>query len=207
MNKLRYVSLSLTLLLTLAAGLAGAEEKNGESWIPLFDGKSLDGWKINENPQSWKVEQGAIVAEGPRSHLFYDGGEFKNFEFKCDVQTTPGSNGGIFFHTRFQEEGWPTHGYESQINNTHGDPVKTGSIYNTVKLFQSAAQDDKWWTQKITVQGKRVTVEIDGKKVIDYVEPDDKAGPVKLSQGTFALQAHDPKSVIRYKNIYVRPLP
>jgi len=206
MNKLRYVSLSLTLLLTLAAGFAGAEEKE-EGWISLFDGKSLDGWKINENPESWKVEDGAIVAQGERSHLFYTGRDFKNFEFTCDVQTTPGSNGGIFFHTRFQEEGWPAHGYESQVNNTHRDPVKTGSIYNTVKLFQSAAQDDKWWTQKITVQGKRVTVEIDGKKVIDYVEPDDKEGTVKLSEGAFALQAHDPKSVIRYKNIAVRPLP
>ncbi len=43
-----------------------------------------------------------LVCVGERSHLFYegDGKPFKNFEFECDVMTTPGSNAGIFFHTK-----------------------------------------------------------------------------------------------------------
>lgn len=194
-------------LLALALSAAATAAESGDGWISLFDGKSFDGWKISENPDSWKIEDGAFVAHGPRSHLYYTGGDFKNFVFKCDVMTKPGSNGGIFIHTKYQKEGWPKQGYELQVNNTHGDPVKTGSVYNTVKLFESAAQDNKWWTQKITVRGNHVTVEIDGKQVIDYTEPGDKAGPVKLSHGTFALQAHDPNSVVRYKNIAVKPLP
>ena len=101
-----------------------------DGWICLFDGKSLDGWKVSENPDSFKVEDGQIVAFGPRGHLFYDGDvenhNFKNFHFKADVMTTPGSNSGLYFHTKYQDSGWPSAGYEAQVNNTHSDPKKTG---------------------------------------------------------------------------------
>ncbi len=195
-----FVSLALCATTAMAA-----DEEQG--WTSLSDGKTFDGWKASENTDSWKIEDGAFVAQGPRSHLFYTGGNFQNFILEVDVMTEPGSNGGIFFHTKYQDEGWPRHGYESQVNNTHGDPVKTGSLYNTVKLFEAPAQDQKWWTQRITVRGNRVTVEIDGKQVIDYTEPEGKAGTVRLSEGTFAFQAHDPESVVRYKNVRVKPLP
>ena len=178
-----------------------------DGWESLFDGKTFGKWKPNENADSWKIEDGVILVKGPRSHLFYMGDEvFKNFEFKIDVKTEKGANSGIFFHTRFQETGWPQIGYESQVNNTQRDPVKTGSLYNTVKLFESKAEDDKWWTQHIVVDGKKIVVKIDGETVIDWTEPEGKEQP-KLSQGSFALQSHDPDSVIRYKNIYVKRLP
>lgn len=202
----KHAMTALAVLLALVA-CAGAEDKNDKGWVSLFDGKSFGDWKANENTDSWKVEDGCLVAHGPRSHLFYMGGEFTNFEFKADVMTEPGSNSGIYFHTKYQESGWPSQGYESQVNVTHGDPVKTGSLYNTVKLLKTEAQDNKWWTQHIIVKGKHVTVKIDGKTVLEYTEPDGKEGTVKLSKGTFALQAHDPKSVVRYKNLYVKPLP
>ena len=56
-----------------------------------------------------------------------------------DVMTTPGSNSGIYVHTKFQETGWPAHGYESQVNVSHRDKVKTGSLYGVVKLFKTPA--------------------------------------------------------------------
>jgi hypothetical protein len=61
------------------------EEKEG--WVSLFDGKSLNGWKANENTQSFKVEDGALVAHGNRSHLFYTGDDkpFTNFEFSNNM--------------------------------------------------------------------------------------------------------------------------
>jgi len=135
---------------------------------------------------------------------------FKNFELKVDVMTEPGSNGGIYFHTKYQEKDWPRQGFEVQVNNTHGDWKKTGSLYDVVNVRESAAQDNKWWTQHIIVKDKRVIVKIDGKTVVDYTEPPDKK-PGKdfarvLGEGTFALQAHDPKSVVRYKNIRVKRL-
>src|SRR4029078_5761070 len=74
-------------------------------FVSMFDGKTLNGWrKAVENPQSFKVENGTIVASGPRCHLFYegDGKPFKNFHFLCEAMTRAKSNGGIYFHTRIQ---------------------------------------------------------------------------------------------------------
>jgi hypothetical protein len=189
------------------------EPESEERWEKLTDGESFKGWKINENEDSWRIEEGAFVAQGDRSHLFYMGEDnnFKNFELKVDVMTRPGSNGGIYFHTKWQDEGWPAHGYECQVNVSQRDPVKTGSLYNTVKLYEDDIEglikDNEWWTQHIIVRGNRVIVKLNDKQVIDYTEPEGKEGPVKLSEGTFALQAHDPGSTIYFKNIRVKRLP
>ena len=177
------------LLLTPFAG--SAEDKDG--WISLFNGKNFDGWKIGDAKQGkWKIENGNIVANGPRSHL-YTIKEFKNFEFKAEVMTTPGSNSGIYFHTKYQETGFPNTGYESQVNVSHGDPVKTGSLWGVVKLYETPAKDNKWWEQHIIVRGQNIVVKINGKTVLDYTEPKGVQGGRKISSGSFALQAHDPK--------------
>ena len=143
-------------------------------FVNLFDGKSFNGWKsAEENKETWKVVDGALVAHGPRCHLFYVGDEkpFKNFHLKVDVMTEPNSNGGIYFHTKYQAEGWPKGGFECQVNNTHSDWKKTGSLYDIVNVPQSLAQDNKWWTEEILVQGRKVTVKIDGKLLFEYTEP------------------------------------
>jgi hypothetical protein len=179
----------------------------------LFDGKTFNGWKsAEENQETWKIVDGALVAHGNRCHMFYVGDEkpFKNFHLKVDVMTEPGSNGGIYFHTKYQAKDWPRAGFESQVNNTHSDWIKTGSLYGLVNIGQSPAQDNKWWTQEIIVEGNSVTLIVDGKRVFQYNEPAGaQAGKDfsrKLSEGTFALQGHDPKSVIHYKNIRVKRL-
>lgn len=178
-----------------------------------MDGKTFNGWKIAEpEAKAWKIEDGAFRAQGSRSHLFYVGDEkpFKNFELKVDVMTEPGSNGGIYFHTRYQETDWPKNGFECQVNVTQGDWIKTGSLYGLASIGVTPAKDNQWWTQHIIVQGNKVTVKIDGKTVLEYNEPPGaQAGQPftrKLAEGTFALQAHDPKSIVRYKNIRVKRL-
>ena len=96
------------------------------------------------------------------------------------------------------------------MNVSHGDWKKTGSLYDVVNLKTTPAKDNKWWTQHIIVKGDKVTVKIDDVVVLEYTEP---AGTVagkdftrKLESGTFAFQAHDPKSVVRYKNVRVKRL-
>jgi 3-keto-disaccharide hydrolase len=179
----------------------------------LSDGKTFNGWKPAEvNQETWKIEDGAFVTRGKTCHLFYVGDEkpFKNFDLKVDVMTDHSSNGGIYFHTRYQAAGWPKGGFECQVNNTHTDWIRTGSLYGLVNLAASPAQDNVWYTQEIIVQGKSVTVLIDGLKVLQYHEPPGaepgKDFQRKLGEGTFALQAHDPGSVVRYKNIRVKRL-
>jgi len=206
-NRLLVAAL-LGLVLHVGALSLSADDKDGE-WIQMSDGKSFDGWKINENEKSWSIEEGAFVAKGPRSHLFYvgDGKPFKNFHFQAEVKTKANSNGGIFFHTKFQEEGWPKLGYEAQVNNTYKpDPQKTGGLYNTVRVLEAPAKDDVYFKYEIIVEGLHVVVKIDDKTVVDYTQPEGKEQPA-LSEGTFALQAHDPGSTVYYKNLKVKRLP
>jgi hypothetical protein len=208
--KLTTLLVALTAF-TITAHLNAADGEEG--FKTIFDGKTFDGWKIgDEAAKSWRIEDGAMVAQGNRSHVYYVGDEqpFKNFEFKVDVMTKPGSNGGIYFHTKYQESGWPKAGFECQVNVSQGDWIKTGSLYGLVNMALTPAQDDKWWTQHIIVKGSKVTVKIDGKTVLEYNEPPGtQAGKDfarKIDSGTFAFQAHDPNSVIHYKNIRVKRL-
>ncbi len=207
----RFAIPALAAVLLLSSGLR-ADDKDG--WTTIFDGQTFKGWKASENKDSWKIEDGALVCHGPRSHLFYVGDEkpFVNFEFKCDVMTTPGSNAGIYFHTKYQETGWPKFGYEAQVNVTHRDPKKTGSLYGVVDVSDPPCKDNEYWTQHITVQGQRIVIKINGKTVVDYTEPKEKDAASKqferrLSSGTFAFQAHDPDSKVHFKNVQVKRLP
>ena len=201
-------SIITTLAIAVLSSIANAEE-----WVTLFDGKTFDGWKASENKDSWKIEDGAFVCKGPRSHLFYVGKEapFVNFEWKADVKTLPGANAGMYFHTKYQDSGWPKFGYEAQVNNTHGDPKKTGSLYGVVNINPAPAKDNEWFTQHIIVKGRQIIIKVNDKVVVDYTEPEDKKPGKnfsrKLDKGTFAFQAHDPKSVVYFKNIKVKKLP
>ncbi len=192
----------LLLLVTLSSF---QKESKKKGWIKLFDGKSMDGWKINENPSSFKIEDGAIVVNGNRGHLFYVGNvaghSFKNFEYKAKVMTTPGSNSGMYIHTAYQEEGWPSQGYEIQVNNSHTDWRRTGSVYGIQDIKEAPAKDNEWFTQHIIVKGNQITVKVNDKTINEYTVP---AEGGKLSTGTFALQAHDPKSKVYYKDIMVK---
>ena len=199
------------LALTTVVRIVAADSEAG--FKTIFDGKTFEGWKIGDAAaKSWRIEEGALVAQGTRSHIYYVGDEmpFKNFELKVDVMTEPGSNGGIYFHTKYQETGWPKAGFECQVNVSQTDWIKTGSLYGLVNMALTPAQDNKWWTQHIIVKGNQVTVKIDGKTVLEYNEPPGavagKDFERKLGSGTFAFQAHDPKSVIRYKNVRVKRL-
>jgi hypothetical protein len=194
-------------------GLLTAPAPAEDGFKNLTDGTSFAGWKAStENSDTWKIEEGAFVTRGPRSHLFLVGEEqpFKDFELKVEVMTETNANGGIYFHTAYQTNGWPTQGFETQVNNTHKDWKKTGSLYDVVNVKESVARDNEWWTQHIIVRGKQVTVKINDQTVTTYTEPPEaKAGNPftrKLDQGTFALQAHDPGSVVRYRNIRVKRL-
>jgi hypothetical protein len=200
-------------VVTFSVGISAALAETEEGFTSLTDGTTFNGWKkADEHQDTWKVEDGAFVAHGDRCHMFYVGDEkpFKNFHLKVEVMTGPGSNGGIYFHTKYQANDWPRKGFECQVNNTHSDWIKTGSLYNLVNLGTTPTQDNKWWTQEIIVKNDTVQVFLDGKKVMEYHEPPgaqaSKPFEHKLTEGTFALQAHDPKSVVKYKNIRVKRL-
>jgi hypothetical protein len=196
---------------------AATNDGDEDGWIALFDGKSLEGWTPNENPESWTVKDGVLIAHGERSHLFYTGPvenhRFKNFEWKCEIMTRPGANSGMYFHTDEQEESWPGKGVEIQVNNTHADPIKTGSIYKVKNIENdSPVKDDEWFTQHVIVKDNHIVVKVNDKVVNEFEWPDDfkrEEGWENnvMSSGTFCLQAHDPESEVHFRQVLVKPLP
>lgn len=207
----------LTLILLLAAAPAAFSQ---DGWVSLFNGKDMTGWKIGGDPNTFQIKDGAFVANGPVAHAYYDGPvgnhDFKNFELMVDVMTAPNSNGGIYFHTEFQERGFPRKGFEVQVNNTQRDPVKSGSLYHVKDIgaedIKGIAQDNEWFTQHIIVRDKTVTIKLNGKEVVKWTQPADwnggreGAGRV-LDRGTIAFQGHDPNSTVHYKNVRIKLLP
>lgn len=191
-------------------------KSDADGWVSLFNGKNLDGWKVGDNAATFSVEDGLMKVAGERAHLYYVGEvenhHFQNFELEAVVMTKPGANSGIYFHSQYQEGGWPLHGYEVQINNSGGDWKKTGSLYDIVEIRENYVSDDEWFTEYIKVDGDRVIVKVNDIVTVDYTEPENPKREGErvnriLKGGTFAIQAHDPGSVIYFKEIKVRPLP
>jgi hypothetical protein len=234
----------MVVVLVASVSWAADGQQTEEGFVSLFDGKTLNGWKVGENANLFQVRDGMIVMECPAevhgpAHLFYMGDvnqhDFKNFVLKVDVMTFPAANSGIYFHTKYQEAGWPENGMECQVNNSHGDWRRTGSLWGIkniswgpetpekdnkedVKIFEKApVTDNVWYTQEIIYKNGQITVKLDGKTVIEYKQPNadvESKLPTKFNwqpRGTFALQGHPPMpnhiSKACFKNIRVKVLP
>ncbi|MDF7823275.1 DUF1080 domain-containing protein [Pontiellaceae bacterium B12227] len=223
---------ALLLGCSLLAACATTTTNNGS--VSLFNGKDLEGWTpAKENPDSFFVEDGVLILKGGRCHLFYtgdvNGGSFKNFELNLQVKTTPGSNSGVYIHTKYQDTGWPESGYECQVNSSHKNVIKTGSLFDVQNIIvmkpgqkepkngshvirdASPSTDGEWFDYRIVVSGSNIKTYVNDELLVDYDEPE--GGPKhpqfkgrKLSEGTFALQAHDPKCEVHYRNIKVKVL-
>ena len=176
-----------------------APKPGKDGWISMFDGKTLEGWKANERPESWKVVDGAIVGDGPASHLFWMVRECEDCEFRAEVKLNHSGNSGMYFRTAMGP-GFPK-GYEAQVENTSPDPQKTGSLYNICKVTDQLIQDDTWWTQDITVRGNHVTIKINDKVITDCDDPQSR-----YTKGYLALQQHNAGSIVQYRNLMMRPL-
>ena len=208
-------SLLLLALVALAVPAFAADPGPGDGWVSLYDGKSLDGWKASDDPGTFAVQNGDIIVYGKRSHLYYVGDihnhDWKNFELKCDVMTRKGANSGVYFHTAWQEAGWPDKGFEVQVNNTHTDPKRTAGLYDVLDTYAAPAPDDEWFTLYIKVEGNHVITKVNDRIIVEWTQPEGFVSPKGhaariIDHGTFALQGHDPKSETHFKNIYVHAL-
>jgi hypothetical protein len=170
-----------------------------DGWISMFDGKTLDGWKANGNPDSWKVVDGAITGDGPASHLFWMARECENCEFRAEVKLNHSGNSGMYIRTAFGP-GFPK-GYEAQVENTSPDPQKTGSLYGFFKVTEQLIQDDTWWTQDVIATGNHIVIKINDKVITDYVDQKNT-----YTKGYLALQQHNLGSVVQFRKLTMRPL-
>jgi hypothetical protein len=214
--------------------------KDDKDWKPLFNGKDLSGWKLPENPNPgaftevvkvekdgkviayegklkkdgkqvplWRVEDGILIGSGPASHLFSARDDYQNFRFRVEAQINDHGNSGQYFRTAFGP-GFPK-GYETQINSTHGDPIRTGSLYpsfgpsredrDKIIIKERLVEPDTWFTQEVTAVGNHIVIKVNGKTTVDYKDPKNT-----FKKGHFALQGHDPGTVVKFRKIEVQEL-
>jgi hypothetical protein len=157
------------------------------------------------------VEDGILIGTGGVSHLFTERGDYKNFHVRAEVKINDKGNSGLYVRTQFGP-GFPL-GYEVQINATHGDPIKTGSIYPDYRqkdmkaikdniIRKAPHKPDEWFTLEAICVGPKITTLVNGKKLVEWKDP-----KYRFKKGHFALQQHDPGSVVQFRKIEVKELP
>jgi hypothetical protein len=205
----RLVAVILVLGVLPVAAADDKKEGPDDGWVQLFDGKSLKGWKTHPKSKGdWKVEKGVLVGSGKASHLFSEK-EYTNFHYRVKAMINDKGNSGQYFRTQFGP-GFPR-GYEAQINATGADKVKTGSLYpadrdmRAVKellVLKAPHKADEWFTQEVICVGDKITIKVNGKTTVEWKDPKHR-----FKKGHFALQQHDPGSVVKFEKIEVKALP
>ena len=204
----------LASFLVLPAALRGADDEG----TPIFNGRSLAGWKVGGPRHAFRVEQGTIVIDGPDGFLFYTGkvgeGNFKNFELRAQAMTRPGARSGLHFHTQYQSQGPLKTGFKVQIDNTHAgagdnhDLRKTGSLDGIRSIYKPMAKVHEWFELRVEVRDKQVKVWVNGSPIVDYVQPDPPLDAVPaLGHGTFALESCAGSPPVYFRSVVVKPLP
>jgi hypothetical protein len=200
------------LALSAAPGPRAAAEddkSDGGKWVPLFNGKDLTGWKTHPDDKAkWAVEveaYPAIVGRGEVGHLFSERDDYENFRYRVEAMINDGGNSGQYFRTQYGP-GFPK-GYEAQINATHRDPIKTGSLYlpkvkEVLVLNEAPHKPDEWFTQEVIARGNHIVIKVNGKTTVDWRDPENR-----YTKGHFALQQHDPGTVVKFRKIEVMELP
>ena len=185
---------------------APAEEE--KKWTSLFDGKTMDGWeKVGKKDSKWELKDGALCGSGVPSMLVYSKSAYKNFRYRVELKINDGGNSGVYFRTPPK----PTFrdGYEAQVDSTHRDPIRTGSLYGFCHVYEKLVEPDAWFTYEIEVRDDvwrgreltRIKVTVDGKELYEYLDFAKSFG-----EGHFGFQQHDPGSKVCIRKVEVLPL-
>ena len=196
-------ALSVAVVLGLTVTLAPAADeskKDDAGWVQLFNGKNLNGWVVQpEDKARWSVQDGSIVGEGPVGHLYTERGDYENFDFRIEAMISDGGNSGQYFRSEIAK-GFPPAHYEAQIDATHGDPQRTGSLYGIVPVYQQKHKPNEWFTQEVIADGDHIIIKVNGKTVVDTHDS-------KYSKGHLAIQQHNEGSVVHVRKAEIKELP
>lgn len=209
-----------------------AEMPQGEGFVSIFNGKDLTGWKglvensivrakmkpaqlakaqekADENMRrDWKVENGLLMFDGTGFDNLCTEKQYGDFEMYVDWMLDPAgpeADAGIYLRGTPQVQIWDT----ARVNV--GAQVGSGGLYNNQvnESKPSKVADNKlgeWNSFYIKMVGDRVTVILNGEKVVDDVILEnywDRKLPIfPIEQ--IELQAHGSK--VYYRNIYVKEL-
>ena len=184
----------------------------------LFNGADLTGWR-HVGRGEFVVEDGALKTSGGMGLLVYDGKEIGNAVLRVVYKPdTPESNAGVFIRApeKPHDPWFAVHkGYEVQIEDPADEFHRTGSIYSLSPAAEFPASEDGWNTMEIALDGQLTRISVNGRVVNEFdgtqevperkrwFEP--QRGP-RPDSGYIGLQNHDEKSVVRFREVSVRPL-
>ena len=190
--------------------------KNEEGYTTILDDKSFKDWKVMPGDAKFTVEEtdtakkfekgqwsfidGELHAEGGVSHIFSPREDYENLDLKADVKISDKGNSGMYFRVK-QSNGFPP-GYECQVNSTHGDPKRTGSLYNFVDVKEMLVPPNTWFAYEVIAEGTHIIIKVNEKVVVDF---DDKKNTYK--KGHVAFQQHNQGSEVWVRNVRVKELP
>ena len=208
------------VVMMLGAIAAPVQAQSG--WVTILDAKSFKDWKVApESPSSrveetatvkrvvagdslhdgrWTFKEGVLHGEGGVSHIFSPRGDYENFSYRAEIKIKDKGNSGQYFRTTFGN-GFPN-GYEAQVNSTHTDPVRSGSLYGFVKVLDMLVPPDTWFTQEVTAVGNHIVIKVNGKTTVDYIDTKNTH-----TKGHFAFQQHNLGSEVWIRNVRVKELP
>lgn len=194
---------------------AGMHAADADGWVTILDEKSFKEWKVMPAKATstveeadgvkkfekgqWTFKDGVLKGEGEVSHIFSPRGDYENFQYKAEIKISDKGNSGQYFRTALGN-GFPK-GYEAQINSTHGDPKRTGSLYNFKNVTEQLVPPDTWFTQEVIAEGNHIIIKVNDKVATDFV--DEKNSFMK---GHFAFQQHNLGSVVEIKNVQVKEI-
>ena len=188
------------LLCGVALFALAAAPADTDGWISMFDGKTLNGWKANERPESLDGSRRRHHGRRRSQPPVLDGARVRELRVQGGPEDRSPRQLRMYFRTAFGP-GFPK-GYEAQVNSSHTDPVRTGSLYNFVKVLDTLIPDDTWGTQHIIADGNHIIIKVNDKVTVDYIEATNR-----YTKGYLALQQHNKGSVVQYRNLMFRPLP
>jgi len=167
--------------------------------VQLFDGKDLKGWHATGNNQ-WVVENGVLKSPHSGSNLVTDE-TFNDFKLHIEFRYPKESNSGVYLRGR----------YELQVEDeVAGQQAKEqlGAIYGFIEASEKASKGPgEWQTYDITLVGRMLTVELNGKTIISNREiPGITGGALDSNEGEpgplYIQGDHGP---IEYRNIVITP--
>lgn len=193
--------------------------EQADGFVPIFDGKSLDGW-IGAK-ESYHVQDGMIVSLPGKGGNMVTQKQYSDFIIRFEFQLTPAANNGIGLRMPLGAHA-ATQGMEIQILDEKDAKYRKlkpyqfhGSVYGLIPSKQGHLNPlGKWNQQEIRCIGKQVTVILNGETIVDgNIEEAVKGGAmdgrehpgVERDAGHIGLLGH--KTVVRFRNLRVKEVP
>jgi hypothetical protein len=199
----------------------GADDpKPPEGFTALFNGKDLTGWKATGKMEQWLAESGVIVCKGGGGGFLMTEKEYGDFELRCEYRwEKEGTNSGIAL--RAPAKGDPAYvGMEIQLIDDENwekvhkfklaDYQHTGSIYDVQPAKPATNKPvGEWNSVRIVCQGRKVTIEQNGKELVnanldDYAKKYDKHPGLKRDKGHVGFQSYNTR--VEFRNVFIKEL-